>query len=239
VAAYAAWSSGMAGHLPRLAAHCARRRALLLTAVPGEPAGPHTLAAYRPAGRLLARLHAQPTPARASTPRGVGDDHTWLGYLGAMARQAETDLRRLVRLGIKVDTAVTERALAELHTLQPQPLVACHGDFLPRNWVGAGSQWHLIDLGMAGRRPVCAAFGRLHVRTLWDRADLTGELRTGYARDLDDDEIRAVELHRALDAVVLMRWGARRGAQHAVARGRDVLAAVARDEPLAARPGWR
>lgn len=239
VAAYAAWSDGLADSLPRLVAHCPERRTLLLTAVPGEPAAPHAAAAYRPAGHLLSRLHAQPMPRRPPAHSAARDDDPWLDYVGSLARQVESELVRLAGLGVDVDAAAVRPALAELRTLTPQPVVACHGDFLPRNWVGDGSHWHLIDLGMAGRRPAAAAFSRLHVRTLWDRPRLTTELLTGYARDLTADEIRCIELHRAVDAVVLMRWGARRGAVHAISRGHEVLAAVARDDALAARPGWR
>lgn len=232
-AAYDAWSPHLAPLMPRLVGRCARRRTLLVEWLPGSSPRPRDPASYRPAGALLARLQDLPLPE--GWVDGAGRWDRWCLQVRA---RAEDQLERVRRLGVPVDTGVVRAAVEEMVALPPQPLVPCHGDFLPRNWLVDGPRLAVIDFAEASAQPRGVAFARLHVNTIWDRVHLFERLLVGYGRALDDDEVRLVELHRALNAVYLLRWGAGRGSAASVARGQQVLAAVAADEPLVSRRPW-
>lgn len=229
VSAYRSWAPQMGDRMPRLVASDRERRLLLLGDVCGTVPASGDPAAYRSAGRALAQLHAAEV-----RPDG------WAGWCAWVSERVDRELHDLRGLGVDVDAGTLRPVVAELTALSPQPLVASHGDFLPRNWVVRGDRMAMIDFAEAGHHPRMLDVAKLHATTMWGRTDLFEQLLAGYGRCSDAEEVRSLELVRAVAGLALLRRGAQRGVPGVVERGREVLAAVAADRPVAVRrPGWR
>ena len=229
VAAYRSWAPRMGDRMPRLVASERERRLLLLGDVCGTVPASGDPVAYRYAGQALAQLHAAEV-----RPDG------WAAWCDWVRERVDRELHDLRGLGVDVDAGALRPVVAELTALSPQPIVASHGDFLPRNWVVREDRLAMIDFAEAGHHPRMVDVAKLHATTMWGRTDLFEQLVAGYGGRPDAEEVRLLELVRAVAALALLRRGAQRGVPAVAERGRAVLAAVLADQPVALRrPRWR
>lgn len=227
--AYESWAPVLGDRMPRLVGGDRGRRLLLLAELPGATPASRDPLAYRQAGEALRALHAVET-----------GDHCWTQWCGHLAERVDRELHELARTGVRVEQQVLRRVVDGIGELAPQPLVASHGDFLPRNWVVDGDRLAIMDFAEAGHHPAVLDVAKLHATTMWGRTDLLEQLLAGYGRHLAADEVRLLELVRAVPALALLRRGVARDVPAVVERGRAVLAAVAADRPLQlTRPAWR
>lgn len=151
--AYLHWAPRLS-QLPTLLAYCNGLKALLLSALPGEPSA--APAAFYQAGRWLAALHALPYDDRDPLP------------LELALKQRLAAWRRRAPLVVPAElwarlTACGDEALAALGTLRRVP---CHRDYTPHNWLvdRAAQRFYVIDFE--------------HARAdywLWDVARLASE----------------------------------------------------------------
>ncbi|WP_354639988.1 aminoglycoside phosphotransferase family protein [Kitasatospora camelliae] len=158
--------------------------------------------AYRQAGKLLRKLHDQPLPDVASP--GDERDVPW-----PQERERALNLAREVGLGIE-DLALLDTAMAVPPPVLP--LVVCHGDFSPRNWIvdttsGDGMLVRLIDFE---RSQVEEAVRRDLMRIVYQITAHQPELREaffdGYGRTLTDAEQAGCRAYAAIDCPSALRW---------------------------------
>jgi Ser/Thr protein kinase RdoA (MazF antagonist) len=183
--AYRTWVAALQGRAPRLHAFDESLQAMILSALPGQPAAWPALQPGRPgtertreravqraAGAVLRRLHdglpAVPWPSFA-----------------ADKMQQFTDLRP------EVAALLTRRQLdaarAEVARLKgiPAPVrVPCHHDYTPRNWLVHGEAVHVFDFEWSGPDAWVADLARLHLGIWPTRPDLQEAFLRGYGRHL-------------------------------------------------------
>lgn len=206
VRAYREWAPAIAPHAPQLLGVSRPCSALVLSAARGRP-GPADAAAHRVAGVLLRRLHD-------AVPR------TYEANFGL--RRAE-QMDRWAREGRELLTDSEHRFIS---AVVPDwldvsgPLVACHFDYTPRNWLQdpGGDTLTVIDFAGARRHLWTQDLVRLHLGLWRDKPSLREALLDGYGRRLDDAD--EVDLRRcAITTAGRMLVGSRR-------RGWDHHAAV-------------
>lgn len=227
--AYETWAPRLGDRMPRLVGGDRGRRLLLLAELPGHTPASRDPLAYRRAGEALRALHDVETR-----------HHEWAAWCDHLAERVDRELHDLARVGVRVEREALRGVVRAIGELDPQPLVASHGDFLPRNWVVDGDRLAIMDFAEAGHHPAVLDIAKLHATTMWGRTDLLEQLLAGYGRRLAAEEVRLLELARAVPALALLRRGVARDVPAVVDRGRAVLAAVAADRPLPlTRTAWR
>lgn len=179
VRAYRRWVPALAPHAPELLGASRARLALVVTAVAGE-VGPNDAAAHRAAGAVLRRLHE----------RVAVEDAPDFGAKRAAELEQQLSQGRAVLDGPERRFLAAEVAGWQEPT---GPLVACHFDFAPRNWLRDADDGHLsvIDFAGARRHLWTQDLVRLHLGA-WQGADeLRDAFLDGYGRQLDEtDETR-------------------------------------------------
>ncbi|MET7679017.1 aminoglycoside phosphotransferase family protein [Streptomyces sp. NPDC005423] len=204
VFAYRNWTVALgADRAPELVTADEETRTILVTAVPGcsldklHLPAEQERKAYEQAGELLARHHA----AVADGPTSETNEEEW--------EQAANDL--LDRTGMYV----LEHDVALVRELTKQapprlPLVAGHGDYMPKNWMWEETEQLLrvIDFERVELRPAAYRdMSRLRYRILHHHRPLDGAFHHGYGRRLTEEEQVACRAYAALDALDSLSWG--------------------------------
>jgi len=202
------------GRAPRLLAVNPGLRAIMTSPLAGVVVRTTDLAAaeetrvHELAGQLLRRWQAHDrgpigpaTRAAAVTSIQTRTD--------VAAQQAE----RTAELLTAPELALVGHALRELPALAATvPLAFAHGDFSPRNWIWnrPTASLALLDFEKADNTIAVEDFLWLAATTWPLRPHLRQAMLTGFGRDLDDDETRALTLLTALAALSYLAAGATR-----------------------------
>lgn len=183
--AYRTWAPALRGRAPRLHAFDESLQAMMLSALPGQPAcwparepgRPGTEraqegAVHRAAGAILRRLHdgqpAVPWPGFAAD--------TMQQFNGLRPAVAALLTRR------QLDAARTE--IARLKGIPAPVRVPCHHDYTPRNWLVHGGAVYVFDFEWSGPDAWVADLARLHLGIWPTRPDLQEAFLQGYGRHL-------------------------------------------------------
>jgi hypothetical protein len=204
LAAYRQWVPALGDRAPRLRASDDVLQAIIVSAVPGEPAPwPAAVTAtgaraqqaadaavQHEAGALLRRFHAaQPTiPWSDFGPAKLAEfdqlDSQAAGLLTAREQgRARTEVERLTGLGSPT-------------------MVPCHRDYTPRNWLVGASGLHVVDFEWSRPDVWISDLARLHLGVWENRPDLSDAFLRGYGRELDHTD--QVILHGC--AVLTALW---------------------------------
>ncbi|HET6998316.1 MAG TPA: choline/ethanolamine kinase family protein [Solirubrobacterales bacterium] len=136
-------------------------------------------------GATLRRLHALPSSIRPYSP--FDDIRLWARLARSDGTEVPSDLDELLDLVWRIEALVKEADL---------PVVFCHNDTVPQNFILSGSQLHLVDWDYAGR-----GWGCFELASFCATADLDPELQEVLLRSYDE---RTSEAQRA--AVELLRF---------------------------------
>ncbi len=203
--AYRTWVTALRGSAPRLQAFDESLQALILSAVPGQPASwpatqpgqPDTdltgeTAIHRAAGRILRRLH----DAQPAIP--------WPDFAASKIEQFN-DLRPAVAALLtrrQLDAARIE--IARLASIPAPVQVPCHHDFTPRNWLVDGDAVYVFDFEWSGPDAWVADLARLHLGIWPTRPDLEQAFLQGYGRYLGPADRAALHGCAVLTGVWLL-----------------------------------
>jgi len=222
VGAYQRWTARLGpGRAPVLLAADADLQAMVVTALPGQPARDRQVPAateaeiHRQVGVLLRRLHgvAPPADSRQGASRVVARVEDHICQAGRLLESAHV---RLVR-----EHAAQLEEMAGLI-----PAVPTHGDAQPRNflWNAPGGRVALIDFERAEVAPAVRDLVRLEYGP-WDgRPDLRLSFLAGYGRTLTGPEQAALRSYAALDALSGLVWGSANNDQDVLGRAHRTLA---------------
>ncbi|MFJ6695374.1 aminoglycoside phosphotransferase family protein [Streptomyces sp. NPDC091272] len=215
------------GNAPVLKDSSADLRAMVLTAVDGqplkeEPSSSTRRAAHTQAGRLLRRFHDAYVDRAAQTEAvhviegavAVLDKH--LAAAGDHLSAVESDMLR--------------RRVSALPSLGPLPAGLLHGDFRERNFLWDGWRCALIDLERSAPVPPVADLGRLATAHWPLRSELRAAFFDGYGRALSDVEEPALVTISAADAASALVHGPRHGDPQVTERGRRTVERRTREE---------
>ena len=209
----------LGGHAPRLLAKDESRLLIALSHVCGELAqlehdrDPET---HVQAARLLRRLH---DGSPVVNDNGLGE------------RMRASFERFAVRCGelVAVDELRAVRGMIERIEGAPIPVVACHGDFSPRNWlVGDDGVVRLIDFGRFQRDHWTMDLLLVSRRYWQTHPGLRDAFFTGYGRsieDVDQDYVRAAIGRWAVGTIL---WAREHDDAPFEELGREALAALLR-----------
>jgi len=141
--------------------------------------------------------------------------------------RVERELRRCHHLGVAVDEDWVRRHVGAVRELGPLPVVRCHGDYLPHNWViDARGTLRVIDFAEAHLDAAAYDVARIQFGPGWDRPNRVGAFLRGYGRPLLETEIAFVEAHLVVNALAAITWGTRNDQEPVRARGWEVLDAL-------------
>jgi hypothetical protein len=203
--AYRYWVPALHDKAPRLRAFDSSLQAVILTSVPGAPAGWPTetvngpnadlsaeRAVQREAGQTLRLLHnAQPPLA-------------WTDLAAVKIKEFESLKSSAIEL-LQARQLATARAKIQPLADLPAPLqVPCHHHYTPRNWLVHNGALHVIDFEWSGMDLWVADLARLHLGIWASRPDLREAFLTGYGRDLSDADHKALDGCAVLTAVWLV-----------------------------------
>jgi Ser/Thr protein kinase RdoA (MazF antagonist) len=188
VTAYRRWVPALSGHAPRLHAADDSRSAIIVSAIPGEPApwpaaDLHALpdadrlaeqALHREAGVLLRRLHNAQPPS------------PWDDWGAAKAAEFDGLMPMASQLLAKRDLALAQAQVEALSGLASPGQVPCHRDYTPRNWLVNDGVPYVIDFEHARPDVWLADLARLHLGIWPDRPDLKEAFLAGYGRQLSE-----------------------------------------------------
>ena len=215
VAAYRNWVPSIADRAPALVAADDAGQVLVLTKLPGAaPPADLSAAAYADAGAVLRRFHAS------------GDelvDSSW-----AEQRLANLDswIERLPPgLVDPHDVAWVQEQAGVLLELPPPPLVPCHGDFQPRNWLVEGhDRVFLFDFEKARHDWWIHDIQRMWWKEWHDRPDRRDGFLAGYGRELTATEQAGLRANSARGHLVQIAWATEHGDTAFADEGRSYLA---------------
>jgi len=188
VAAYRRWVPALGGRAPRLRSCDDRLQAIIVSAVPGEPApwpappvpgqggqrAAADLAVQQEAGALLRLLHDAQPPL------------PWPG-LGP-AKTAELDQLAPLAAGLLTPSELgfARSQVAALAAITTAAQVPCHHDYTPRNWLLHDGAVRVIDFEWTRLDTPLADLARLHLGAWEGRPDLREGFLDGYGSQLDN-----------------------------------------------------
>lgn len=204
--AYRRWVPALGGRAPRLRAFDDSLQAVILSALPGEPAqwpaplvdGPPNArhaaegATQHDAGVLLRRFHdAQPPLA-------------WNDF--GPAKMDELDRLRPDAAGLLTprELGFARSEVAALAGIADLVMVPCHRDYTPRNWLADAGQLYVVDFEWSRLDVWISDLARLHLGAWASRPDLQDAFLHGYRRELDDTDRAILQGCAVLTAVWLM-----------------------------------
>lgn len=196
VRAYRHWVAALGDCAPTLRAVNRPMRTIMISALPGTRPDDGDAAAAHQAGALLRRLQqAGPRPAPDQAPDPV-------------VLHLKRRLAALPGLLERRHQAFLDDQLAVLDSLPAQPLVPCHGDFLPHNWMqDVSGVIRLIDFGNSHWAPAARDLVKLHFRPWWRRPHLPEVFYEGYGRHPTEVEKTYVQAHLAVRATLWIAFG--------------------------------
>jgi Ser/Thr protein kinase RdoA (MazF antagonist) len=205
LSAYRRWVPALGTRAPRLRASDDVLQAMILSALPGEPAPwpdpgdgqpsaqrAAEAAIQREAGALLRRFHdAQPTLP-------------WNDF--GHAKLDEFDRLAPCASGL-VTPLELESARAEVDRLAGAGCavrVPCHRDYTPRNWLVGADAVRVVDFEWCRLDVWVSDLARLHIGVWERRPDLRDAFLRGYGRELDDTDRATLRGCAVLTAVWLL-----------------------------------
>lgn len=212
--AYQELAAGLQGRIPTLRAADSKGLRLLISAVPGVHPTARDQAATHKAGRLLRMIHeAQPDKA-PEVPLGQRAAERLEARLArhpsTLFNEAERDF-------------IWDRTL-QIGSIAHRPLVPCHGDYMPNNWlVGDAGTLRVIDFGHARWHVPAFDLTRLYFEPWWNKPQLAAAFLRGYGRALDKDEQTFIRLNLVTNAVTRLCEGSARGSIERESFGRKRL----------------
>jgi hypothetical protein len=188
--AYREWVPALGNSAPRLRAFNDSLAAVILSAVPGDPAPwpAHEAgglsdadrsaeqAIQRHAGVLLRQLHDAQTAPHCND--------------FGLAKVEEFDRLRPLAVGLLTQREL-EFARSEVAALDGIPstgLVPCHRDYTPRNWLIDDSALYIIDFEWSRMDVWISDLARLHLGVWTNRPDLRQAFLSGYGRHVSDTD---------------------------------------------------
>lgn len=205
LSAYRRWVPALGASAPRLRASDNALQAIILSALPGEPApwpdpsdrpsstqAVAEAAIQREAGALLRRFHdAQPAMS-------------WNDF--GQAKLEEFDRLAPCAAGLVTPVELAS-ARAEVETLAGAACavrVPCHRDYTPRNWIVSAGAVRVVDFEWCRLDVWVSDLARLHIGVWQRRPDLRGAFMRGYGRELDDADRATLRGCAVLTAVWLL-----------------------------------
>ncbi|TQE29140.1 aminoglycoside phosphotransferase family protein [Streptomyces ipomoeae] len=235
VDAYRKWTVHLGtDRAPGLVASDAKTYTVLVTAVPGHSLEALRLpveqerAVYEQAGELLARHHA----AAAHEPTADVTEEEWEATVTKLLDHAA---RHALEQDVTLVRALVKEAPPRL------PVVAAHGDYMPKNWMWDEIEQRLriIDFERAELQPaVRRDFSRLRYRILLSRPELGAALHYGYGRQLTTEELAACQSYGALDALDSLCWGIEHRDIGLVDEAQTMLVNLRREQGARLWGGW-
>ncbi|MGP8298097.1 phosphotransferase [Streptomyces inhibens] len=209
---------------PRLRASDPDRRALLLTAVPGQnvATSPLTMTerikVHRQAGWLLRALH----DSTGATSKAGVDPGT---LLKARRRSVEEHIATAGEMLTPAERELVRRQATRFPFLASCPAAYVHGDVQERNllWDRATATATLLDFERAQPALAVDDFVRLAAGPWAHEPRLRAAFFTGYGRELTRPEKQVLPALAALDAVSGLVWGAHAGDEEVIDRARVTL----------------
>jgi aminoglycoside phosphotransferase len=182
--------------IPRLLAHDDARHIIAITHLPGSLAQlehDHDPTTHRRAAQLLRQLH---DGAPASVDSNLGS---------RMRSSFERYAARCDGLVTTAELAAVREMLAQLEGT-PISVVACHGDFSPRNWLVDGEVVRLFDFARFQRDHWTSDFLLLSRRYWIGHPNLRDTFFDGYGRSPDDTDQPFIRAARGRWAVGTIVW---------------------------------
>jgi hypothetical protein len=213
VHAYERWVPATADRAPALLAADPSARVVVLSRLQGAPAPLDDPAVYRDAGAVLRRFHGAEPPA---------DGSGWLqdrvDGLERWIAEAEPGL-------LDDDEVAWARAtIAPVLEMPAPPLVPCHGDWQPRNWLWDGCRTLALDFERAEPAWWIKDVERMWHREWVERPALRDAFFDGYGRSPDELELAAIHALAALAHVSTIVWATVVGDEAFAEEGRARLA---------------
>ena len=190
--AYRGWVPALNDRAPRLRAYDSSRQAMILSAMPGEPAGwpadtvdgrdaerSDERAVHRDAGKVLGLLHN----ARPAT--------RWDDFAADKIKEFDSLTSSAAALLRPRELGAARAEVETLAGLPSPERIPCHHDYTPRNWLVHDGTVHVVDFEWSGLDVWVADLARLHLGIWATRPDLREAFLSGYGRDLGDGD-RAV-----------------------------------------------
>jgi Ser/Thr protein kinase RdoA (MazF antagonist) len=213
VDAYGWLVPAIADRAPALLASDPDSRVVVLSHLDGVAAPPHDPAVHRSGGELLRRLHAAADPV-------PGD-----GWLDDRVDRLERWIAEAAPGLLDDDDVAWARAtIAPVRDMPAPPLVPCHGDWQPRNWLWDGSRTLAFDFERAAPAWWIKDVERMWHREWVDRPELRDAFFDGYGRAPDERELAAIEALAALAHVSTIVWATEVGDEPFADEGRARLA---------------
>lgn len=200
--------------VPRMLAVDEGRHMIALTHLPGalaEVGHDHDPATHHRAAQLLRQFHDGAPPSIDSA-------------LGARMRSS------FERYAARCNGLVTAAELAAVRDLlvqiegAPIFVVACHGDFSPRNWLVDGEVVRLIDFARFQRDHWTSDLLLLSRRYWIDHPSLRDAFFAGYGRTIDEADLPIVRAARGRWAIGTIVWSREHADAPFEQLGRDALA---------------
>lgn len=214
VAAYRTWVPAIADRAPSLVAADDAGQVLVLTKL--QAGGPPSVlppSAYADAGAVLRRFHE------------AGEQLVDEGWAAQRLANLRSWIDRMpAGLVDDDDVAWVEEQAAVLLELPPPPLVPCHGDFQPRNWLLDGAERvFVIDFEKARHDWWIHDLQRMWWKEWRYRPDLRDAFLAGYGRQLDETEQAGLRANSARGHLVQIAWATQHGDVQFAAEGRSYL----------------
>lgn len=192
--AYQRWVPALAGSAPELRAFDESMCAMILSALPGEPApwplqhAPEPdadadadraghIRMQRQAGVALRRLH----DAQPALP--------WPEFAAAKLEQFDGLRPALASLLTRRELDAARSEVVALADVPAPVQVPCHHDYTPRNWLVHDGVLRVIDFEWAGLDAWVADLARLHLSLWTTRPDLREAFLAGYGRQLSPADL--------------------------------------------------
>jgi Ser/Thr protein kinase RdoA (MazF antagonist) len=203
--AYRTWVAALKGRAPQLRAFDESLQAVILSALPGQPASwpaaepgqpdaerVRERAIQREAGVILRRLH----DAQAAAP--------WPGFAADKMEQFNGLAAAVAGLLTPGQLAAARAEIARLTSIPAPARVPCHHDYTPRNWQVHGGAVYVFDFEWSGPDAWVADLARLHLGIWPTRPDLQEAFLQGYGRHLGPVEQLALHGCAVLTGVWLV-----------------------------------
>jgi phosphotransferase family enzyme len=220
--AYRQWVPTLAERAPRLIQSDPGIPGIIMTAIPGQQAADATAGPssqpgreadhHHQAGELLRHLHTTaPGAVSPETP-------------STLTQRLENWMPRARLILTAEELALVARSTADLADADTLPLVPCHLDYQPRNWViDANGVLRILDFEHARLEVDIRDFVRLEFRHWTARPDLREAFYDGYGLSLQDRDSSLLNACAAMDSVTAIVRGKTSNNPMLAARGYETL----------------
>lgn len=202
------------GRAPRLIRSDLEAQLLVTEYLPGQLVLSHPAVlepdTYRQAGRLLARLHRQPSVVSAEYEATENARSLkWLAGSHRIDPQVVADLEEQIKAW----------------PTPPAVLVPTHGDYHSRNWIVHDDVVSIIDFGRAALRPAMTDFCPFDVHGVFAKhPELEGAFVEGYGCDPRQESPESWRRERIRKGIATAAWACKVGDHEFEAQGMRILA---------------